>query len=135
MADDSDIKIKVDPQNGGIEKFFGRLEAIVMDIVWANGPLTVKRALYFINKNNKYAYTTIMTIMSRLTDKGFLKREKVSHSYLYSASMEKKKFIGYAVEKTINSLMADFQSATTKAYYDSKKSSSGKKSKSTDKKN
>jgi len=96
------------PSAPGLQKFMGKLEASVMEIVWENGPLTVKRALFFISHKHHYAYTTIMTVMSKLTQKGMLSREKSGHSFVYSAEMGKEQFLTFAVEKVISGLQSDF---------------------------
>jgi predicted transcriptional regulator len=96
------------PSAPGLQKFMGKLEADVMEIVWENGPLTVKRALFFISHKHHYAYTTIMTVMNKLTQKGMLSREKSGHSFVYSAQMGKEQFLGFAVKKVISSLQDDF---------------------------
>jgi predicted transcriptional regulator len=98
----------------GLAKFFGRLEAEVMKIVWTQNPITVKRVLYFINKNNSYAYTTIMTIMNRLTGKNLLTREKKGHSYQYSPTIGEEEFLTLATEEIIGGLLDDFPKITSK---------------------
>ena len=96
------------PSAPGLQKFMGKLEANVMEIVWENGPLTVKRALFFISHKHHYAYTTIMTVMNKLTQKGMLSREKSGHSFVYSAEMGKEQFLGFAVKKVLSALQNDF---------------------------
>jgi len=118
-----DIAVTFHPDRPGLEKFMGRLEAEVMKIVWANEPMTVKRALYFINKEYNYAYTTIMTVMSRLSEKGFLTREKQGASYLYSAATDEKKFIKLAAEKVLAALMDDHRSVVTNLFHKVRKAS------------
>lgn len=115
------------PARPGLEKFMGGLEAKVMDIVWANKNLTVKRAHYFLSKERTYAYTTVMTVMNRLVKKNFLTREKVSHSYQYTPVMGREEFIDYAIAETIVSLKADFPVAWDKALSISKAAKKGGK--------
>jgi len=50
MADRAKPSIFFRPARSGLAKFCGELEAKIMEVVWANGPMTVKRALYFLNK-------------------------------------------------------------------------------------
>ena len=69
MTDDDNISITFKPSGSGLEKFFGKLEAEVIDIVWENAPVTIKRVLYFLNVNHDCAYTTVMTVMNRLVNK------------------------------------------------------------------
>ncbi|NGX50281.1 MAG: hypothetical protein K1060chlam2_00122 [Chlamydiae bacterium] len=62
---------------------FGELEATILSL-FRDGKqrLSVKEVQAVIG--NKTAYTTIMTVMSRLYEKGSLGRIKVGRSYLYS---------------------------------------------------
>ena len=50
------------------------LEAEIMEEVWREGETTVKRVMEALNRETKTprAYTTYMTVMQRLDDKGLL---------------------------------------------------------------
>jgi predicted transcriptional regulator len=96
------------PENSGLHKFYGKLEAELLEIIWENGPMTVKRALFFAGHKQKYAYTTVMTVMNHLVNKGILTREKVSHSFLYSPVMTRDDFLNLAVDKIISGLTLDY---------------------------
>jgi len=117
MEEKGDISILFRPENKGLEKFMGKLESELMEIIWANGPMTVKRALYFINREHKYAYTTVMTVLSNLERKSILKREKKGHSFVYSPAMEKREFLKLATQKVLSSLLADYRSITTNIFH------------------
>ena len=70
-------------------KVLGPLEAEVMEILWAaDEPMTVRQLLERINKRRKppLAYTTVMTIMSRLVEKEILSRTKEGRGYVYEAA-------------------------------------------------
>lgn len=108
MAISEKLAIVFRPSAAGMEKFWGKLEAELLEIIWANGPMTVKRALYFTNKNHKYAYTTVMTVMNHLEQKGILTREKVGHSFLYTPVMAKDDFLKFAAENILSGLLEDF---------------------------
>lgn len=115
MSNSNLPEIVLKPSRTGLEKFLGSLEAKVMDIIWQNNAATVKRVLYFLSKERKYAYTTIMTVMNRLTNKSFLTRKKVSHAYHYKPTIGKAAFIDYAIKATIDGIKTDFPDALQKA--------------------
>jgi len=96
------------PARSGLAKFLGSLQAAVMDIIWANGPMTVKRALYFLNKDHDYAYTTVMTVMNRLVATGLLRRDKKGQSFEYTPTATKDEFIRSAVGRVVDGLLDDF---------------------------
>lgn len=61
------------------------LEALVMDIVWREGRSTVREVLGTLNatEDRVRAYTTVLTIMQRLDDKGLLERERDGRTDVY----------------------------------------------------
>jgi predicted transcriptional regulator len=68
---------------------FGPLEAQVMDAVWAvGGPVSVREVMGRLNdgRSEPLAYTTVMTVMSRLAEKGALARSAAGRSYVYEAT-------------------------------------------------
>jgi len=70
-------------------KDFGPLESDVMDAVWrAARPVAVREVVDDLNRSRSepLAYTTVMTVMSRLADKDALGRRKVGRGYVYEAS-------------------------------------------------
>jgi predicted transcriptional regulator len=68
---------------------FGPLEAEVMEVVWAAaGPVSVRDVAERLNhgRAEPLAYTTVMTVMSRLAQKQVLERRREGRSYLYEPS-------------------------------------------------
>jgi len=114
------------PQNTGLEKFWGKLEARILEIIWADGPMTVKRALYHLNKNQDYAYTTVMTVMNRLARKGILDRELKGKSFVYAPAMSKDEFLELAVMDILGGLARDYEKLTFKTISQLKKHRRGK---------
>ena len=66
----------------------GETEMEVLHHVWELGEASVAAVRERILENRKVAYTTIMTVMKNLADKGFLKYRKEGISYIYSAAIE-----------------------------------------------
>jgi predicted transcriptional regulator len=72
-----------------LRKDFGPLESEVMDAVWHAGrPVAVREMVDNLNASRAepLAYTTVMTVMSRLADKEVLSRRKDGRGYLYEAN-------------------------------------------------
>lgn len=94
----------------GLEKFFGELELAVMNLVWDLGSATVSDVLERLNqeKDRHLAYTTVMTIMSRLVEKGWLISEKKGRAYVYQAVYSKQEAEAVAVGSVIRALLEDF---------------------------
>jgi predicted transcriptional regulator len=58
----------------GAEKLLGDLELAIMREAWGRETVTVRDVLEALNRKRKLplAYTTVMTVMSRLAEKGLL---------------------------------------------------------------
>jgi predicted transcriptional regulator len=67
---------------------FGELELSIMKIVRDLGRVTVREV--YERLGSKGSYTTIMTVMSRMADKGDLAREKEGRQYVYWISSQNK---------------------------------------------
>lgn len=84
----------------------GQLELEVLKIVWDKQPCTVFQVAEILAKQDGYARTTILTIIQRLTKKGFLKRTKIDGVWQYEACKEKKSvlsdMVGQFVERFFN---------------------------------
>jgi len=68
---------------------FGSLEGEVMKAVWRVGrPVAVRDVVKDLNssRSEPLAYTTVMTVMSRLAAKDVLSRHKVGRGYVYEAN-------------------------------------------------
>ena len=92
----------------GAEKLLGELELDVMRIVWESGSKTVRDVLEILAETRPLAYTTVMTVMSRLTDKGLLVVDKQGKTYHYRAAYNRKEFEEQAVGQVVQSLITDF---------------------------
>jgi predicted transcriptional regulator len=66
----------------------GETEMEVLHHVWKLQEATVKQVRKRILENRQVAYTTIMTVMKNLADKGYLKYRKDGVTYVYSPAVE-----------------------------------------------
>jgi len=66
----------------------GPLEQRVMRHLWKAGPATVGEVLDAINAGGarRLAYTTVMTILVRLADKGYVNRVREGRQFRYAAA-------------------------------------------------
>lgn len=61
---------------------FGKLEREVMNVTWQRGEISVRDA--FKAFEERIAYTTLMTTLHRLYQKGMLERRKRGRAFLYA---------------------------------------------------
>lgn len=92
----------------GIEKLLGELELAIMRVVWARETITVRDVLNALAGTRPLAYTTVMTIMGRLADKGLLTIEKQGKTYHYRAAQTPEAFKAQAVGRVVQALLSDF---------------------------
>jgi predicted transcriptional regulator len=68
----------------------GPLERRVMTQLWRDGPQSVGEVRDALNRSGArtLAYTTVMTILVRLHEKGYLARQKEGRRYTYVATVD-----------------------------------------------
>jgi len=65
-----------------------RLELECMRAIWLGNALTVHDVQQFLGPSRPLAYTTVMTILDRLAQKGAVRRRKKGKAYLYAPALE-----------------------------------------------
>jgi predicted transcriptional regulator len=68
-----------------------------MQIVWSLPRVTVRDVYEELLKRRKVAYTTVMTMMGILEDKGYLKKSQGEKAYVYRPAQPKGKVVGSLV--------------------------------------
>lgn len=91
--------------SGGIERL-GDLEAEVMGVIWELSEATVKQVQKALEPDRPLAYTTVMTVLSRLADKGLLFRRKQGRAYVYSPASSHEKVAGSLLRSLVERLYA-----------------------------
>lgn len=83
----------------------GPLEMQVLGILDGKTPTPVSEIQTFLKKaNNDLAYTTVMTVLVRLYNKGYLKRQKEGRQFLYYVATGKEGTSNKLFEKVRKSL-------------------------------
>lgn len=62
-------------------------ELEIMQILWEQGPSTVRRVNDLLNDHRRVGYTTTLKIMQIMADKGLLVRNTKQRSHVYSPSV------------------------------------------------
>ena len=75
-------------------------ELQILQVLWNQGPSTVKEVNEFLSEDREVGYTTTLKIMQIMHDKGLVKREKSGKQHLYRPSVSE--------EATQNVLMDRF---------------------------
>jgi len=82
----------------------GDLEAAIMNVIWRQGEATVEQVRGALQPERQPAYTTVMTVMSRLASKGVLVREKLGRAYVYRAATEQSEVAGPMLSNLVQRL-------------------------------
>jgi len=102
-----------------LEAFLGPLESNIMEAIWGSkkAPITVREIFADLNKSKKIAYTTVMSTMDRLFEKGLLDRRiekgRGGLYYVYWPRLGKLNFQKSAVREVLASLIGNFGEAVT----------------------
>ena len=96
----------------------GPLEKVIMDIMWKDRQATVRCVWKKLSVERKIAYTTVMTIMSRLAEKRILKREKAGKSFVYTLQATKEETLRTMIQKTMHYLVDRFGEEAVATFVD-----------------
>ncbi len=112
MAQASKPEFRFKPAEGGLVKVLGPLETEIMQIVWREKFTTVKKVHQALQNQREIAYTTVMTTMTRLAEKGVLNRKRDGLAYVYAPAVTKRDFETMMVRRVLDGLMDDYKEET-----------------------
>ena len=95
----------------GLRKFLGDLECEIMELVWkkANPTVTVRDIYELLRQQRQIAYTTVMTTMVRLAEKGLLKIvDRTGLANCYAPAESREAFIRNAVGRVLAIFVKEF---------------------------
>ncbi len=92
----------------------GPLEARIMEVLWRRGSSTVRDVLSALTTEGapEIAYTTVMTVMGNLTDKGLLESVQDGRAYVYTPTMTHGEFVRSQVRAVLDTLLDSFTEPT-----------------------
>src|SRR4030067_2357687 len=73
----------------------GELE--VLQVLWRQGPCTVRRVLDALNETRPRAYTSVMSLLNVMVDKGLLRRVPQGRAFIYSPRLRRQSALGRLV--------------------------------------
>ncbi|KOO50004.1 BlaI/MecI/CopY family transcriptional regulator [Viridibacillus arvi] len=92
----------------GLNRFFGPLEAKIMDILWNDVEMTIKDVQQVLDQEKLTNFNTVMTVMNRLVDKGILQKRTEGRSSLYKPVLSREDFLNTQSKEMTNELMDEF---------------------------
>ncbi len=88
----------------GLRQVLGELEAEIMECMWERGTASVRDIHECLAERREIAYTTVMTVMGRLAEKGLLSRSQQGRAYLYSPAETRDSFCTGVVRSVVEGL-------------------------------
>ena len=86
----------------------GSLEKKIMDLLWRRKDATVRWVVDRLHKREDLAYTTVMTVMGRLVEKGLLTREAAGRAFVYRPAKTRDEFLAERSRRKVRALVEDF---------------------------
>ncbi len=77
-------------------------ELEIMKVVWRSGSSTVRGVYETLLERRKIAYTTVMTMMNILEQKGYLKKSQKDRAFVYQATKPQKQVIRGMVREFVD---------------------------------
>lgn len=102
------MRFRFSPTKDGLVKVLGPLETEIMQILWKEDRSTVKKVHRRLSQQREIAYTTVMTTMSRLAEKGVLNRQREGLAYVYSPAISEADFVQLVVRQVLDGLLDDY---------------------------
>lgn len=91
-----------------LSEVLGPLESEIMDVVWNLDEVTVRDVHGSLSERREIAYTTVMTTLGRLADKGFLRRIQDQPAHRYTAVVTREQYAKTTVKSVVDWLVDHF---------------------------
>jgi predicted transcriptional regulator len=101
-----------------LAEVLGPLESDVMDVVWSRDEVTVRDVHKALRRRRQIAYTTVMTTMGRLAEKGLLNRVEDQRAHRYSARVSREQYATSTVESVVDWLVSHFRDPAVAYFLD-----------------
>ncbi|MCD8484531.1 BlaI/MecI/CopY family transcriptional regulator [Candidatus Woesebacteria bacterium] len=96
----------------------GPLEKEIMDIIWSECPCNVRSVHEKLQNDREIAYTTVMTVMGRLVEKGILCRHKKGKAHVYDVCTSRRDMARFQARNFLAALFDRYEEDGIKALQD-----------------
>jgi BlaI family penicillinase repressor len=91
--------------------FSGALQQELMRVLWRRGPGTVDEVRAALPKKSRGAYTTIQTVLNRLSERGLLERKRRGTAIVYTPRLSEAEYL----ERSLSQALAEASSEARQA--------------------
>ncbi|WNC15971.1 BlaI/MecI/CopY family transcriptional regulator [Brevibacillus brevis] len=99
-------------KESGLNRFFGPLEARIMEVLWdgreQEHELSIKDVQQKLETDKQVNFNTVMTVMNRLVEKGFLQKRTEGRTSLFQPVQTRHDFINNQSRELTHELMEEF---------------------------
>ena len=74
----------------------------VLEVIWEKGPSTVREVMEVLNGRRPRAYTSVMSLMKVMAEKGLLGTTPKGRAFVYTAQVDRKKTRGRMLKDLLN---------------------------------
>ncbi|HEX2872531.1 MAG TPA: BlaI/MecI/CopY family transcriptional regulator [Polyangiaceae bacterium] len=105
----------------GPRKPLGELESAVLGALWdSRGKLSVREVLECLERSgSELAYTTVLTVLDRMHDKGLVLREKDGKAFTYWPQLSREAYLGAQAARMLTEVTVPVQRDVLMAFLDS----------------
>lgn len=101
-----------------LAEVLGPLEAEVMEVAWTRGEVTVRDVHETLSSHRSVAYTTVMTTMGRLADKGLLQRVEDQRAHRFTPLLSRQEYADSTVKSVVDWLFSQFRDPAVAYFLD-----------------
>lgn len=101
-----------------LAEVLGPLEAEVMGVAWDLGEVTVRDVHEALSRSRSVAYTTVMTTMGRLADKGLLRRVEDQRAHRFTPLVTREEYADSTVKSVVDWLVSQFKDPAVAYFVD-----------------
>ncbi|MCA9386108.1 BlaI/MecI/CopY family transcriptional regulator [Candidatus Dojkabacteria bacterium] len=103
-----------------MSKLFGKLEQEIMKVIWANDEL-LKPGEVQSKLSRELSYNSVITVMTRLVNKGVLKKIKKDKQYYYQPAKKKEEYVKVNVGGIFQDIFVSFGDLAISQFVDTLK--------------
>jgi predicted transcriptional regulator len=89
----------------------GELQVQIMAALWRLGSGTVEQVRSALPPRYRGAYTTVQTVLNRLSERGLLARERSGTAIVYRPAMSEAEYLSRSIERTLAGASSDARQA------------------------
>lgn len=101
-----------------LAKGISAAERPILDLLWRKGPLAGRQVYREIRCSKPIAYTTVLTLLGRMVEKGSVRRQRVNGLFMFEAAMNRADFEERMASAAMRGILELSPSSAVSAFVD-----------------